>query len=311
MKKVNIPIDIHQSWKTLISQYVEKRPFTLKDTGVTHRLITYWDEKGLLNEDKNDHKWRKFNLIDLVWIRLIAKLREFNIGLDTILQVKNSLWAKMPLEQVINEKHIKETVIEISNLNGIKVPEGLLDNTTFLDEVKSIEVSWLFVSIAQMYLDKRDMSILIFFYQEGKEKELITVPFSPSKLPDFLKIDGFKEILARSYISISLNDLVTNVFQIADTNSLHDLLLLTKDEKVILEILRSGKYKSVKVRFDKSQKPLLLETTEEKKVNINSRISEFIRAASYQNIEIKTERGKIVSFTNSNKIKLNTGHPGD
>ena len=45
---INKEINILEISKLLNEKYDKVKPYSLKDLGVNHRLLTYWDEKDLL-----------------------------------------------------------------------------------------------------------------------------------------------------------------------------------------------------------------------------------------------------------------------
>lgn len=57
--------------------------------GVSGRVVNHWESQGLLEcERNNDSGWRKFNLIEYVWFRIVQKLREFGLSLIKIEKAK-------------------------------------------------------------------------------------------------------------------------------------------------------------------------------------------------------------------------------
>ena len=106
MKKFNI-ID----FKNLRDSYLIAKPFSLEDTGITHRELIHWDEKGLLFSKSEINKWRRFNLIELTWIRIISKLRKLNVGLKTLTAIKQQLFNEFSLAE-LGAKLNKEEIIK-------------------------------------------------------------------------------------------------------------------------------------------------------------------------------------------------------
>lgn len=57
--------------------------------GVSCRVVNHWESQGLLEcERNNESGWRKFNLIEYVWFRIVQKLREFGLPLTKIEKIK-------------------------------------------------------------------------------------------------------------------------------------------------------------------------------------------------------------------------------
>ena len=93
-----------ENLRTLKSKYFDGRPFSLQDCGVTHRELTYWDTKGLLPIQVEAMKWRRFNLSELVWLRVIARLRQFNVGLNVIAIVKAELFFESAFTELLTDQ---------------------------------------------------------------------------------------------------------------------------------------------------------------------------------------------------------------
>ena len=64
-------------YKTTIDSYTEKN-FKASDTGQSYRTLNSWDNAGLLlNLPKDDNKWRKFSIVEILWIFIIKELNIF------------------------------------------------------------------------------------------------------------------------------------------------------------------------------------------------------------------------------------------
>ena len=63
-----------------------------KDTGVKYRVISHWDDKGIIrfkrqNKDSN----RKFSFIDFIWIKIVNELRSFGVKLPVIQKIAEDI----------------------------------------------------------------------------------------------------------------------------------------------------------------------------------------------------------------------------
>ena len=65
---------------------IRAKKYTVRDTDVSHRVICHWGEKGILPAGFGDigDGWRKFSLIEIVWLQVVKKLREFGFSLDCL-----------------------------------------------------------------------------------------------------------------------------------------------------------------------------------------------------------------------------------
>ncbi|WP_434526852.1 MerR family transcriptional regulator [Photorhabdus asymbiotica] len=55
-----------------------------KKSGVSARMLRYYEEQGLLNPGRTSAGYRKFTSLDLVIIRNIKSLQQIGLTLDTI-----------------------------------------------------------------------------------------------------------------------------------------------------------------------------------------------------------------------------------
>lgn len=59
---------------------------------LSYRIINYWENEGLISDLRPTGKgWRKYSLIDRVWIEVIVELRNFGYPLERIKKVKDNL----------------------------------------------------------------------------------------------------------------------------------------------------------------------------------------------------------------------------
>jgi DNA-binding transcriptional MerR regulator len=69
-------------------RHIRLRDHFVQNT-VSCRVLNHWELQGLLEcERNNESGWRKFNLIEHLWLRIIQKLREIGLPLAKIVQIK-------------------------------------------------------------------------------------------------------------------------------------------------------------------------------------------------------------------------------
>ena len=85
--------------------YIRTKKFAVKSTDLTYRIINTWTNFGLLNDNRKRYEqgWRKFSIIDLFWIKIIEKVRNFGFSLEKIKQIKNYLFSKIKLYGLQNQ----------------------------------------------------------------------------------------------------------------------------------------------------------------------------------------------------------------
>lgn len=61
--------------------------------GVSKQLLTYWQEKELIDDKRNkENGWSKFSLIDILWMGTILELRYFGLSNEKIKTVREALF---------------------------------------------------------------------------------------------------------------------------------------------------------------------------------------------------------------------------
>ena len=88
-------------------EVLQAKNMTIAATGISYRTINNWEQHGLIDNSRDDNKrWRKFSLIDCVWIKIISDLRCFGFPIEKIKNIKESLYSrelggKMQLEKIV------------------------------------------------------------------------------------------------------------------------------------------------------------------------------------------------------------------
>ena len=116
------------------------------------------------------------------------------------------------------------------------------------------------------------------------------------------------EFLGKTYLSISLFDIIKDLIKFLgeDECSEHQNIL-SKDEAMILKLLKQDDISKIEITFnDKTKKAETIKVTKNNSVNNFSRVQDLILRNGYQDISIKTQKGKVVQCTNTTKYKLDT-----
>lgn len=74
-----------------ISQVLNNRERKITLNSVTYRQINSWEEQGLLTIERENREWRKYSLMDAIWVKILQELREFGFSIDKIRATKESL----------------------------------------------------------------------------------------------------------------------------------------------------------------------------------------------------------------------------
>ena len=88
---MNFLVEFLNSDLKIIREFNEQK-YTIGEENISSRVLNHWYEMGLITDDRVDKKsWNKFSASELVWIRIIIKLRNFGLDLKRIKQVKEQI----------------------------------------------------------------------------------------------------------------------------------------------------------------------------------------------------------------------------
>lgn len=281
-----------------IEKKIKERVFTVKDTGVNYRWLDHWHSKGLLFSSYDSYKWKKFNLVEFVWIKIICKLREFNMSLKTVSAVKEIVDSDLKVEDIFKTPGIDfyEMITQFAPSMQSRETKILLDNPEILKTIKEARFNLLEMFILDTLLTGSYYSILI-------KSNGTPIPFKYSYIEFFSLSPEFRDVITGSYVSISITEILRDYIMSKDitVNNKKRLSLLTDEETLILNTIRQDDLKSVIIHFDKRNKMNLLEEVKERKIDKGIRLAELVLSKGYQDITIKTQDGEIVYCENKRK----------
>lgn len=68
-----------------VKKELNQRQYSISEPLVTPRVLHHWYQTGIISDRRTDGKgWSKFSFTELIWIKLIIRLREFGLSLDKI-----------------------------------------------------------------------------------------------------------------------------------------------------------------------------------------------------------------------------------
>jgi hypothetical protein len=242
--------------------------------------------------------WKKFNLIEYVWLKMIISMREFNIGLETVKKVKEMLDYDFTVDDFLkmNDNSLLDIIPKIVPSNLESAARKILKEKEVQENIKHTHMN-----VLELYI--MDILTLYSYYSILINPNGEIIPIKYSYLEMYSDKIEFKDFISKSYVSISITETLKDfiVEKDIDLNYKKRLAILTDEESIVLKTIRQDDLKSVIIKFDSDNKINLLEEIKEKKIDKASRLFELIMAKGYQDITIKTQSGDIVYC--ENKIK--------
>ncbi len=74
-----------------ISEILNDRNRKVVFKNITYRQISGWEKEGLLDKTRKGNEWRKFSVMDAIWLKIIHELRAFGMSWNQIKVAKDSL----------------------------------------------------------------------------------------------------------------------------------------------------------------------------------------------------------------------------
>lgn len=114
-------------YRKTLDSYTEKK-FKASDTKQSYRTLNSWDSAGLLLTLPNiNSKWRRFSVVEILWIYIIKELRRTGFSKKEILELKNSLFPCKPNSTISDTETFAKYIISVVAKRDVMLvvtPEG-------------------------------------------------------------------------------------------------------------------------------------------------------------------------------------------
>jgi DNA-binding transcriptional MerR regulator len=284
-------------------ELIRNPKYSRKDLDIEARILSHWDKMGLLlNKNINGAKFM-FSLTESFWLKIIQKLRAYNLPLELIKELKDVLIDVTTAEE--NSK-IDDDLVDYFKSKDESVTrsdiEKFFKSSEFLELFQKMKPTHLENILLDLIITRSNHRILIndngesFFYNS----EIIIQNDEYNKL--------LSEFLNNTYLSISLFEIIKElIIDLGEDECSEHQNILSKDEAMVLKLLKQEDISKIEITFnDKTRKAETIKVTKNNSVNNFSRVQDLILRNGYQDISIKTQKGKVVQCTNTTKYKLDT-----
>jgi len=279
---------------------LSERVFLKTQIDVVYTDFVNWERNNLLyvDSDVEKGKWKKLNCFEYVWVKLVEQLRSYGFTYKAIFTLKEEMFQNMFDEDFF--EFMKNDPTYFIKKSGGQLTEEHFEQLTLEDEY----IPFFFSVLLDVIVNGDKMSILV---SQENPRDLYLL--SSTLIKDIIHFgleDDLSHVLSKTHVSISLSDIIAK-FLIEGEEAFQQrrTTILSEEEHKILKIVRNKpqELKSINIKFA-DQKPVSLEIKSMKKVQVESRLLEFIKKGEYLNIEIASSDGKILKFENTKKIKL-------
>lgn len=147
-------IAIHLSGNPDLMEKISQPIATVQQTGIAYRNINNWAEKGIIDDTRtSDAGWRKFSATDLAWIRIVLVLRAWNLPLEAIKNVKDSLF--IPFSNKIKNVSNFDIAFAMAQSEGLDYNVYLIismNGSAVFTNARSIEINKVMGTISNSYM---------------------------------------------------------------------------------------------------------------------------------------------------------------
>jgi DNA-binding transcriptional MerR regulator len=282
-----------------LSNSIKEERYHLSDLNLKPRWLNHWKESGILLRERKKQEGYTFDLVESVWLKIVVKLREFKVSLETIKSLKEYLSLSIGNNLTDEQEEIMRKVVnELDGGKNKSLIDSLMRSPSFRKEMQSIEVSILEIMILDVLVLRNEFRLLI--NQDG-----VYIPFKETYRSMWEENEVVKEFMRRTHISLSINEAISELIDNIGIDEAVKVKVLTADEASVIEAMREDNVREVSVRYGKGGKPNLLLTEKWESIDKSARIQDLIMAHGYHDIKVKTENGTVVTCVNANKKKLN------
>ena len=97
-------------WREILNRKV----IPVRATNVTSRVISYWLDTGLINDDRSGSKYRYFTYLEFFWVCIIVEFRKYKYPNDSIMKIKKMLESPLQSDYIAGElSTLEEAVLKM------------------------------------------------------------------------------------------------------------------------------------------------------------------------------------------------------
>lgn len=273
------------------------RLIPLSLTNATPSMFYHWKKKGLVNFDRNantDKRTRvKLNLIEALWVKMLYKLRTFGLDIESLKIIHEELFGTENEKKVLEAaQHELDQMITVSDNEDLNELLNELSNEGLHNHIPSefeIAFSYFGALTSVVIIQRQNIDILIYLNQDDKlELDVYKKEWAGN--------EKIQKIKTQSYISISLLNLIYEVFEEANFESILSTYdVFDNKENTILTHLRNKNVKEIIITRlnDEEYKIVVVENQDVKGEQVNE-LKKIFGLNNYKTVKLITRNNKHV-----------------
>jgi hypothetical protein len=185
--------------------------FRMRDSNVSFQTYQSWRKIGLLDTIEKDHKWAKFNFVELVWLEILESLRLMGCSYAIMQALKYELFTKAE-EMNLAKYNLLERIDRLTGIERgindkqhaeILACKKTLEDPLLMNTLRK-EISYLYQHINSC-LRKEPIDIFISIANSQKRPELFI-----GKKEEFM---SKQNSMCKPHIYVSINYIVNSLLE--------------------------------------------------------------------------------------------------
>ncbi len=286
---------------------IMERTIPLSATGVSSWTFFDWKSKGMIPfEAENENDRVRLNLIEYVWVKVNANLRQFGIPFKELSKMKNLIYNPDVYIQAV--KNLPEMIKRVENtgqyseeqLHSAKRSLHFLSENIDVNSTIDKPFFTVFASIIFNMIVLRDKGVLFGFKSKTKNELGFTCLLQSAieNMPAEINPYNF------DHIQILLNPIVNELLEKDQLEKYSfSLGLLNVDEQKIIKAIRERNFTEIIIRL-KGKDDLVIDVTEELNINGDKaiQIKKILGLNEYDEALIKYRNKKEVYIKNKKRL---------
>ncbi len=271
-------------------------PFTVKDAEVSSHNIHYWIKQGLF-PDKGESWAIKMNFLEFVWLRILSELRTLGAKDKTLSPLYTSL-----VKTIDNYALYKRLAANPIFIEQLQIPEP--------EKKKLRELVLSGKWEQQAKLEKEFSALLLLIAETIAKRSFVSIAVFPSGeyLPivdstmHLIPTETMFRLKTETHVVVSITKILTSVLgNERFTSIIPSLNYFPPDQLNLLELITSGEYDSIKIRFSNKRMDVI---ELEKHEDVHKRLVDILSENKFQSIAVSQQHGKISRIISTVKIKV-------
>jgi len=262
--------------------------FTIGSTGIGYRRMTNWGKEKLIPAEFEAGKWRRFAYIELIWFGIVDLLRTFDLPIEIIKNLKDSLWEEVSSWDLFQQPGLRQLIDQLDFIGKMGYDSEDLTNET-KQAMKEDKHTWLFFLLMDELIVRSHLMILV--NREGK-----ITPLKISSPEENAVLFPMPEFIENSFIAVSLSEVIRKSVHHMEVREMFEALgLITPKQATILSLLNAGKLNSLRVMDFSGKETRLVDEAKLMVPEPADQLLKKILANQCQSIQATSDEGKVIN----------------